>query len=162
VDFSQGNLLQFFYRYQRLVHTGSPFSRHRRSTASGHVVACASEGVEQSQPASRVQILSGHYNTAVRVPLPLQLRESDMFDLGSVPYKDSDELCIACVLSAHTLSVQKGSPKGTGPNWTYGARAWPLPKRLSRRSMDDGRWQINALMHHRVGVGEPSVGEVTE
>ena len=48
-------------------------------------------------------------NTAVRVPLPLQLRESEMFDLGSVPYKDSDELCIACVLSAHTLSVQKGS-----------------------------------------------------
>jgi hypothetical protein len=45
-----------------------------------------------SQPASRVQILSGHYNTAVRVPLPLQLRESEMFDLGSVPYKDSDEL----------------------------------------------------------------------
>ena len=41
--------------------------------------------------------------------LPLQLRESEMFDLGSVPYKDSDELCIACVLSAHTLSVQKGS-----------------------------------------------------
>jgi len=32
-----------------------------------------------------------------------------MFDLGSVPYKDSDELCIACVLSAHALSVQKGS-----------------------------------------------------
>jgi hypothetical protein len=32
-----------------------------------------------------------------------------MFDLGSVPYKDSDELSIACVLSAHTLSVQKGS-----------------------------------------------------
>jgi hypothetical protein len=32
-----------------------------------------------------------------------------MFDLGSVPYKDSDELCKACVLSAHTLSVQKGS-----------------------------------------------------
>jgi hypothetical protein len=62
-----------------------------------------------SQPASRVQIISGHYNTAVRVPLPLQLRESEMFDLGSVPYKDSDELCIACVLSAHTLSVQKGS-----------------------------------------------------
>jgi hypothetical protein len=61
------------------------------------------------QPASRVQILSGHYNTAVRVTLPLQLRESEMFDLGSVPYKDSDELCIACVLSAHTLSVQKGS-----------------------------------------------------
>ena len=32
-----------------------------------------------------------------------------MFDLGSVPYKDSDELCMACGLSAHTLSVQKGS-----------------------------------------------------
>jgi hypothetical protein len=62
-----------------------------------------------SQPASRVQILSGHYNTAVRVPLRLQLRESEMFDLGSVPYKDSEELCISCVLSAHTLSVQKGS-----------------------------------------------------
>src|ERR1700688_3441404 len=108
MDFFEGDLLQFFYRYQRLVHTGSRFSRHRRSTASGHVVACASEGVER-HPASRVQIISGHYNTAVRVPLPLQLRESEMFDLGSVPYKDSDELCIACVLSAHTLSVQKGS-----------------------------------------------------
>jgi hypothetical protein len=43
------------------------------------------------------------------MPLPLQLRESEMFDLGSVPYKDGDELCIACVLFAHTLSVQKGS-----------------------------------------------------
>jgi hypothetical protein len=81
VDFSDGNLLQLFEN-QRLAHTGSPFSRHRRS--SGHVVTCASEGVEQ-QPALRVQILSGHYNTAVRVPLPLQLRESEMFDLGSVP-----------------------------------------------------------------------------
>jgi hypothetical protein len=40
-------------------------------------------------------------------------------------------------------------------------RAWPLPKRLSRRSMEDGRWQINALMqpslvggrinHHMLG-----------
>ena len=60
-----------------------------------------------SQPASRVQILSGYHDTAVRVTLPLQLRESEMFDLGSVPYKDSDELCIACVLSAHTLSVQE-------------------------------------------------------
>src|SRR2546430_4738117 len=61
-----------------------------------------------SQPASRVQILSGHYNTAVRVPLPLQLRESEMFDIGSVPYKDSDQLCIPCLLSTHTPSVQKG------------------------------------------------------
>jgi hypothetical protein len=62
------------------------------------------------QPAtSRVQILSGYHDTAVRVTLPLQLRESEMFDRGSVPYKDSDELCVACVLSAHTLSVQKGS-----------------------------------------------------
>ena len=49
-------------------------------------------------------------------------------------------------------------PKGTGPNWIYGAfdpmptreRAWPLPKRLSRRSMEDGRWQINALMQPRL------------
>jgi hypothetical protein len=47
VDFPESDLLQLFYRYQRLVHTGSSFSRHRRSTASGHVVACASEGVEQ-------------------------------------------------------------------------------------------------------------------
>ena len=31
-----------------------------------------------------------------------------MFDLDSVSYKDSDELCVACVLSAHMLSVQKG------------------------------------------------------
>jgi hypothetical protein len=72
-------------------------------------LSLAQARASNSQPASRVQILSGHYNTAVRVPLPLQLRESEMFDLGSVPYKDSDELCIACVLSAHTLSVQKGS-----------------------------------------------------
>src|SRR5882672_12649060 len=72
-------------------------------------LSLAQARASNSQPASRVQILSGHYNTAVRVPLPLQLRESEMFDLGSMPYKDSDELCIACVLSAHTLSVQKGS-----------------------------------------------------
>jgi hypothetical protein len=32
-----------------------------------------------------------------------------MFDLLSVPYKDSDDLCMAYVLSAHTFSVQKGS-----------------------------------------------------
>src|SRR5712664_483637 len=36
--FPESDLLQFFYRYQRLVHTGSSFSRHRRSTASGHGV----------------------------------------------------------------------------------------------------------------------------
>src|SRR5258708_37552566 len=47
VDLFEGDLLQLFCRYQHLVHTGSPFSRHRRSTASGNVVACASEGVEQ-------------------------------------------------------------------------------------------------------------------
>ena len=47
VDFPESDLLQFFYRYQRLVHTGSSFSRHRRSTASSPVVACASEDVEQ-------------------------------------------------------------------------------------------------------------------
>src|SRR6266851_2582666 len=78
-----------------------------KSLTSFGVLAHAS--ASNIQPTSRVQILSGHYNTAVRVPLPLQLRESQMFDLGSVPYKDSDELCMACVLSAHTLSVQKGS-----------------------------------------------------
>jgi hypothetical protein len=38
VDFPESDLLQFFYRYQRLVHTGSSFSLHRRSTASGHGV----------------------------------------------------------------------------------------------------------------------------
>ena len=36
--FPESDLLQFFYRYQRLVHTGSSFSRHRRSTAGGHGV----------------------------------------------------------------------------------------------------------------------------
>jgi len=58
-----------------------------------------------SQPASRVQILSGYHDAAVRVTLPLQLRESEMFDLGSVPYKDSDELCIACVRSRFRRAV---------------------------------------------------------
>jgi hypothetical protein len=32
-----------------------------------------------------------------------------MFDFRSVPYEDSDELSVTCVLSAYTLSVQKGS-----------------------------------------------------
>jgi hypothetical protein len=107
VDFSDGNLLQLS-EYQRLVHTGSRF----HVVAAQQLVATlwlAQARASNSQPASRVQIISGHDNTAVRVPLPLQLCESQMFDLGSVPYKDSDELCIACVLSAHTLSVQKGS-----------------------------------------------------
>ena len=50
-------------------------------------------------------------------------------------------------------------PKGTiGPTARLircrRARAWPLPKRLSRRSMEDGRWQINALMQPSlVGAG---------
>ena len=47
VDFPESDFLQFFCRYQRLVHTGSSFSCHRRVTASGHVVACASADVEQ-------------------------------------------------------------------------------------------------------------------
>ncbi len=38
VDFSESDLIQSFYRYRRIVHTGSSFSRHRRSTASGHGV----------------------------------------------------------------------------------------------------------------------------
>ena len=79
-----------------------------------HVIAAqqlvATSSLAQARTsASRVQILSGHYNTAVRVPLTLQLCESEVFDLGSVLYKDSDELCMACGLSAHTRSVQKGS-----------------------------------------------------
>src|SRR5260370_12367818 len=37
-------------------------------------------------------------------------REREMFDLRSVPYKASHDLCIACVLSAHTLSLPKGGP----------------------------------------------------
>ncbi len=80
--------------------------------AAQQLVATSSRAqarASNSQPASRVQILSGHYNTAVRVSLSLLLRESEMFDLGSVPYKDSDELCMAWGLSAHTRSVQKGS-----------------------------------------------------
>jgi hypothetical protein len=85
------------------VFTSSPLNQLVATSAPAQARA------SNSQPSSRVQILSGHYNTAVRVPLPLQLRESKVFDLGSVPYKDSDELRVACALSAHTLSVQKGS-----------------------------------------------------
>src|ERR1700737_4778743 len=87
---------QFFIRQQNLKLYRS-------------LVAASEAAGPNRQPASRVQILSGYHDTADRVTLPLQLRESQMFDVGSVPYKDSDELCIACVLSAHTLSVQKGS-----------------------------------------------------
>jgi hypothetical protein len=65
-----------------------------------------------------------------------------MFDLGSVPYKDSDELCIACVLSAHTLSVQKGSLRypalfdfAAGPqagvSLTHGGLSGPLQARAA-------------------------------
>jgi len=43
------------------------------------------------------------------VTLPQQLRESETFDLGPVPYKDSDELGVASVLSARVLPVQEGS-----------------------------------------------------
>jgi hypothetical protein len=58
---------------------------------------------------SGVQIFSGHHNAAGRVTLPQQLRESETFDLGPVPYKDSDQLGVASVLSAHALPVQEGS-----------------------------------------------------
>jgi hypothetical protein len=61
---------------------------------------------KSSQDRDIKDVLEG---SEVRVPLPLQLRESEMFDLDSAPYKDSDELCMACVPSALTLSVQKGS-----------------------------------------------------
>src|SRR6185436_15204040 len=78
------------------------------SLASGHVVACASEGVERpacikgSDPQWSLQ------HRGQIAPPAATSRERDV-RFGSVPYKDSGELCIACVLSAHTLSVQKGS-----------------------------------------------------
>jgi len=36
-----------------------------------------------------------------------------MFDLGSVPYKDSDELCIACVPFLLTRSLFRRAVSGT-------------------------------------------------
>src|SRR6266404_3881200 len=81
--------------------------------------------------------------------------------MEEMPRKSAAELEAECLLAMDppTRGIKRVAtirlhPKGTGPNWTYGAldpmptreRAWPLPKRLSRRSMEDGRWQINALM----------------
>jgi hypothetical protein len=104
-----------------------------------------------------------------------------MFDLGSVPYKDSDELCMACGLSAHTLSVQKGSLRypalfefaavlhnemdviaasnnhengpQTGMSLTYGGLSGPLQARAACASI----WQRPSSIdrrNKRLGNGE--------
>ena len=82
--------------------------------------------------------------------------------MEEMPRKSAAELEAECLrllaMDPHTRGIKRVEiiriyPKGTGPNWTYGAldpmptrAGWLLPKRLSRRSMEDGRWQINALM----------------
>ncbi len=65
--------------------------------------------------ASGGQVLIGHHDAPVRVTLPLQLRESETFDLGSVLRKDSDELCGASVFFAHTRSIQEGGLRYSAP-----------------------------------------------
>ena len=82
--------------------------------------------------------------------------------MEEMPRKSAAELEAECLrllaMDPHTRGIKRVEiirmyPKGTGPSWTSARlircrreRVWPLPKRLSRRSMEDGRWQINALM----------------
>src|SRR5882762_4434040 len=82
--------------------------------------------------------------------------------MEEMPRKSAAALEAECLrllaMDPHTRGIKRVEiiricPKGTGPSWTSARlircrreRAWPLPKRLSRRSMEDGRWQINALM----------------
>ena len=54
--------------------------------------------------------LSGHYNTAVRVPLPLQLRESEMFDLGSAPSRAALQITGAARSFARSIRRVKIRP----------------------------------------------------
>src|SRR5437667_6540576 len=95
--------------------------------------------------------------------------------MEEMPRKSAAELEAECLrllaMDPHTRGIKRVEiirmyPKGTGPNWTYGALdPMPTPKRLSRRSMEDGRWQINALMqsslvggriNHHMLVSPPS------
>lgn len=90
--------------------------------------------------------------------------------MEEMPRKSAAELEAECLrllaMDPHTRGIKRVEiirmyPKGTGPGGATArlircrrARAWPLPKRLSRRSMEDGRWQINALMQPSlVGAG---------
>ena len=82
--------------------------------------------------------------------------------MEEMPRKSAAELEAACLrllaMDPHTRGIKRVEiirmyPKGPGPNWTYGAldpmptrAGLPLPKRLTRRSTEDRRWQINALM----------------
>ena len=99
--------------------------------------------------------------------------------MEEMPRKSAAELEAECLrllaMDPHTRGIKRVEiirmyPKGTGPNWTYGALD-PMPTRagvaiaqtrLSRRSMEDGRWQINELMQPSlVGAGYPPYVRLT-
>jgi hypothetical protein len=90
--------------------------------------------------------------------------------MEEMPRKSAAELEAECLrllaMDPHTRGIKRVEiirlfAKGTGRIGPTARlircrreRAWPLPKRLSRRSMEDGRWQIDALMQPSlVGTG---------
>jgi hypothetical protein len=86
--------------------------------------------------------------------------------MEEMPRKSAAELEAECLrllaMDPHTRGIKRVEiirmyPKGTGRIGPTARlircrreRAWPLPKRLSRRSMEDGRWQINGSCSPRL------------
>ena len=75
--------------------------------------------------------------------------------MEEMPRKSAAELEAECLrllaMDPHTRGIKRVEIRGRiGPTARLircrRARVWPLPKRLSRRSMEDGRLQINELM----------------
>jgi len=58
---------------------------------------------------SGVQVITGQDEALVRMPFALHLRDSEIFNLGSVLHINSDELPVVEVFFHRTLSVQEGS-----------------------------------------------------
>jgi hypothetical protein len=59
--------------------------------------------------ASGVQVLIGQDNAEQRNMSALQLRDRNALNFGSVLFKDSDELLVARISFANSLSVRKGN-----------------------------------------------------
>ncbi len=71
---------------------------------------------------SGVQVISGQDEALVRMFFALHLRDSEIFDLGSVLHKNSDELPVVEVSFDRMLSIQEGSLSYPAP---FGISAVP-------------------------------------
>lgn len=65
--------------------------------------------------ASGVQVISGQDKALVRMFFALHFRDSEIFDLGSVFHKNSNELPVVEVSFDRTLSIQEGSLSYSAP-----------------------------------------------